>query len=434
MWWLAWPVIVNLLSEATVGLADTLMVGRLGADAVAAVGVGTQVLGSVTVVTTAVCTGTVALVARHVGAGESRQARHVAGQSIVAALALACLAIIPVLAWTSPLVRLFGVTPAVVEQSVAFTRLILLAIPGLAVLFAVSSALRAAGDTRTPMAIGLVVNVVNVALNYVLIFGRFGIPPLGVRGSALASALACTLGAAIGFVLLVGGRLRLHVRTGDFRPHRHVLARLARIGVPTGVEQLAMQIGFLVYLVFASHHGTAAVAAYFIGVRILALSFLPGIGFATAAAALVGQSLGAGDPRRAEEAGIAATRMAVLMMSSMGLVLFLFAGPIARLFVDDAAVIEDTRWFIYMLALCQPLMAVDYALGGALRGAGDTRFPLAALFAGLYGVRLAFAWIVTHLLQLGTPWLWAALIGDYAMRALLKTWRFRGRGWQHLRV
>ena len=284
------------------------------------------------------------------------------------------------------------------------------------------------------MAIGLVVNIVNVALNYILIFGRFGMPALGVRGSALASALACTLGATIGFGLLVRGRLRLHVTVADLWPQRHVLGRLARIGVPTGVEQLAMQIGFLVYLVFASHYGTAAVAAYFIGVRILALSFLPGIGFATAASALVGQSLGAGDPRRAEDAGRSATRMAVLMMSSMGLVLIALATPIARLFVDDAAVIEDTRWFIYMLALCQPLMAVDYALGGALRGAGDTRFPLAALFAGLYGVRLAFAWLVTHVLQLGTPWLWAALIGDYAMRAALKAWRFRGRAWQRVRV
>ena len=121
-------------------------------------------------------------------------------------------------------------------------------------------------------------------------------------------------------------------------------------------------------------------------------------------------------------------------MSSAGLVLFVFATPIARAFVDDAAVIEDTRWFIYMLALCQPLMAIDYALGGALRGAGDTRFPLVALFVGLYGCRLVFAWVVTHVLHLSTAWLWAALIGDYASRAALKTWRYRSGAWQHVRV
>src|SRR6185436_681711 len=130
VWSLAWPVIVALLSEAAVGLVDTLMVGRLGANAVAAVGVGMQSLGSVSVVTMAVGTGTLALVARHVGAGEIALARRVVGQSILLAFGLAWLAILPVLAWTPAVVRLFGVEPAVVDQSVAFTRLVMLSIPG----------------------------------------------------------------------------------------------------------------------------------------------------------------------------------------------------------------------------------------------------------------------------------------------------------------
>lgn len=435
VWFLAWPVIVNLFSEATVGLVDMLMVGRLGADAVAGVGVGTQILGSISVVTTAVATGTVALVARHVGAGEPGHARRVLGQSILAGFVLACCAIVPVLVWTPALVRLFGVQPQVVDASVAFTRLVVLSIPAGAVLFTIGAGLRAAGDTRTPLLIGVIMNVVNIVLNWIFIFGHLGVPALGVRGSALGSLCAFTTGATMAFALLVRGRLRLSIHPRrDLRPDRAMIARVMRIGAPSGIEQFAMQMGFLVYLVFASHYGTAAVAAYFIGVRILALSFLPGIGFATAASALVGQNLGAGNPRGAVEAGWNATRLAVVFMSTTGLLLLVFATPIARLFVDDAAVIEDTRWFIYMLGLCQPLMAVDYALGGALRGAGDTRFPLVTLFAGLYGCRLVFAWVVTHLAGLSTPWLWAALIGDYASRAVLKAWRFRGGAWQRVRV
>jgi putative MATE family efflux protein len=277
-------------------------------------------------------------------------------------------------------------------------------------------------------------NVLNIALNYALIFGAFGLPALGVRGSALSSAIAFTLGSTIGVVLLARGGLRVAFARSDLRPDRHIMARVIRIGVPTGIEQFAMQMGFLTYLVFASTYGTAAVAAYFIGVRILAFAFLPGIGFATAAAALVGQNLGAGAPEQAERAGYVATRLAIRLMSSAGLLLFVFAVPIARLFVDDAAVIEDTRWFIYALAVCQPFMAIDYTLGGSLRGAGDTRFPLATLFVGLYGCRLVFAWLVTHVLHLTTPWLWLAMVGDYAARSALKTWRFRSRAWQHVRV
>jgi MATE family, multidrug efflux pump len=434
VWTLAWPVIINLFSEASVGLVDTLMVGRLGAEAVAGVGVGAQILGAVSVVTMAIGTGTVALVARHVGAGDVRDARRVLGQSIVLGFALACVATVPVLVWTAPAVRLFGVEESVVGAGVAFTRLVMLSIPGGAVLFVVGSALRASSDTRTPLAIGVVVNVVNVVLNYLLIFGHAGLPALGVRGSALSSAIAFTLGAAIALGLVASGRLRLWIAATDLRPSRRTLARVVRIGAPTGLEQLAMQAGFLLYLVFASRYGTAAVAAYFIGVRILALSFLPGIGFATAASALVGQRLGAGDPRGAERAGWMAVRLAVVLMSTAGLLLFVFATPVARLFVDDAAVVEDTRWFIYMLGACQPLMAIDYALGGALRGAGDTRFPLLTLFAGLYGFRLAMGWLVTHVLALSTPWLWAVLLGDYAVRASLKAWRFGGGAWQRTRV
>jgi putative MATE family efflux protein len=434
VWSLAWPVIASLFSEAAVGLVDMLMVGRLGANAVAAVGVGAQILGSVSVVTMAVGTGTVALVARHVGAGEPARARRVTGQSLLAGFGLACLAILPVLAWAEEVVRLFGVEPGVVGPATVFTRLVMLSIPGGAVLFVVGSALRAAGDTRTPLAIGLVVNVVNVVLNYVLIFGALGLPALGVRGSALASTTAFTVGAAIGVALLALGRLRVRIGLGDLVPDRQLMLRVVRIGAPTGLEQLAMQLGFLVYLVFASAYGTAAVAAYFIGVRILALSFLPGVGFATAAAALVGQNLGAGDPERATEAGRVAMQLAVRLMSAAGLLLVVFAGPIARLFVADAAVVEDTRWFIYMLGLCQPLMAIDYALGGALRGAGDTRFPLATLFVGLYGCRLLFAWTATHALDLALPWLWAALLGDYGARAALKSWRYRGGAWQRVRL
>lgn len=434
MWSLAWPVIANLISEATVGLVDTLMVGRLGRDAVAAVGVGIQILGSVQVVTFAVGTGTTALVARHVGAGEPRAVRRVVGQSLVLAFGLACLAVLPVLVWTEPAVRLFGVEPAVVERSVAFTRLIMLAIPASAVGFVVASALRASGDTRTPLAIGLVMNVLNIGLNYVLIFGAFGVSALGVRGSALSSAIAFTCGATTGVVLLARGRLRVSFRWTDLRPDRRIATRVLRIGAPTGLEQFAMQMGFLTYLVFASTYGTAAIASYFIGVRILALAFLPGIGFATAAAALVGQNLGAGAPERAERAGYAASRLAIRLMSAAGLLLFALAVPIARLFVDDATVVEDTRWFIYALAVCQPFMAIDYTLGGALRGAGDTRFPLATLFVGLYGCRLVVAWLVTHVLHLTTPWLWVAMVGDYLARASLKTWRFRSRAWQRVRV
>ena len=434
IWTLAWPVILTFLLESLVGVIDTLMVGRLGAGAVAAVGVGAQVLSAVSVAMTAVGTGTLALVARHIGAGERAEAEEVLRQSVLAAWGLSVLVVLPVVAFAEPLVAAFGVEPRVVRDGAAFVRWVMPSIPQAAVLFVIGSALRAAGDTRTPLLIGVGVNVLNVIGNYGLIFGRFGLPALGVRGSALATTCAFSAGAVVGLVLLLGQRVALRLTLRRVRIHVPIVRRVFAVGYPAAAEQLLMQLGFFLYLAFAARYGTSAVAAYFIGVRILALSFLPGFGFAAAAAALVGQSLGGNDPRRAEASGWEATRLAVYLMSACGGVLFVAARPIAALFVDDPTVVEHTVSFIRTLAAAQPLMAIDFTLGGALRGAGDTRWPLVSVFVGFYGCRLAFAYVAAFVLHLSLAWVWFALMGDYLARSALKTWRFRGGRWKHVVV
>jgi len=184
----------------------------------------------------------------------------------------------------------------------------------------------------------------------------------------------------------------------------------------------------------AARYGTAAVAAYFIGVRILALSFLPGFGFSAAASTLVGQQLGASRPRGAERSGWEANRLGMLFMSAGGIVIFIAARWIARAFIDDPAVVEDAVGLIRVLAACQPLMAADFTLGGALRGAGDTKFPLLTVVIAFYGARLGFAYVVGVVLSFSLTWVWAALFGDYVMRALLKAWRFQSGRWKTIRV
>ena len=433
-WALAWPVIFAFAIESFVGLCDMLMVGRLGSQAVAGVGVGLQILAAVDSVMFAVGTGTLAIVARQIGGRDLRGAEETLRQSIVAAIALSVLVVVPVAMWAPALVEAFRVQPQVVPIGAAFLRVVTFGVPGGAALFVVVASLRGAGDTRSPLLIGFVVGVVNVLLAYVLIFGRLGLPALGVAGAGIATAAAFASGATLGVFLLARGRLVLAVRGWPFPPRFDVIRRVLRIGYPAAIEHLLMQVGFFLYIVFAAHYGTAAIAAYFIGVRILALSFLPGFGFAAAAATLIGQSLGAGRPDAAERSGREAVRLAVFLMTVCGIVIFVAARPIARLFVDDEAVVTDAVSFIRVLAACQPLMATDFTLGGALRGAGDTRFPLAAVFIGFYVCRLGFAGLVTFGLDLGVLWLWLALVGDYLVRSVLKGWRFRSGTWKRVAV
>jgi putative MATE family efflux protein len=434
VWALAWPAIMTFGLESLVGLIDTLMVGRLGANAVAGVGVATQIINAVSVMNMALATGTVALVARHVGANERPSAEAVLQQSIYVALSMALVIAVGAAVWAPHLVSIFKVDSHVLDNGTSFLRCFMIGVPSMAMFAVIAAGLRGAGDMRTPLMIGALVNVLNVCVGYVLIFGKLGLPAMGVRGSALASATAFTIGALLALASLLRSTSALRLRRARWRPALGIARRVLAVGSPTGIEQMLMQIGFLFYLSIAAHYGTSAVAAYFIGVKILALSFLPGFGFGAAASTLVGQQLGARQPHSAERSGWEANRLAMLCMSAAGIVIFVFARPIAQLFIDDAEVVTDAVAFIHVLAAAQPLMAADSTLGGALRGAGDTRFPLVTVIVGFYVARLGCAWAAANIFSLGIAWVWAALLGDYVMRATLKSWRFNSGRWKRIQV
>lgn len=434
IWILAWPVILTMSVESLVGLLDMLMVGRLGADAVAGVGVATQILLAVNTFIFGIGTGTIAVIARHFGARETAAAGRVLAQSVLAGAILLSLLVVPAIAFAPVIVSFFNVNDAVSAIAVNYLRIVLVAVPLEAVLIITEFALRGAGDTRTPLLASSLVAVVKVAGNYLFIFGAFGWPGLGTSGAAWASALAFSVGALALFGLLWDGRLVLRLPGRWYRPDFAVMRRVLRIGYPAAIEHFLMQVGFVIYFSFAAAYDTTAVAAYVIGVRILGLSFLPGIGFSVAASALVGQNLGARRPEEARRCGWGTVGFSFVLMTVAGAVIFVAAEPIAALFVDDAHVIAEAVLFIQVLAAAQPLMAVDFTLGGALRGAGDTRFPLIVVLLGFYVCRLGFAYYATYLGDLGLFWLWFALVPDYIARVVLKVGRFQSNRWQAIRV
>ena len=213
-----------------------------------------------------------------------------------------------------------------------------------------ASALRGAGDTRTPLWIGGIIDVLAIFLNYVLIFGKLGLPALGVDGSAVATLLAIAFGGILFFYALSFDGMVLNFRWKRLWPDLGLGRRILSVGNPAAIEQLLIQFGFVAYVGFIARYGVKEIAAYFIGVRILALSFLPGFGFSTASATLVGQGLGAGDPEFSRKAGWESTGMAIVLMTAMGLLFIVFAHQIAALFIDDKEVIEYTVQFMYALA------------------------------------------------------------------------------------
>jgi putative MATE family efflux protein len=434
VWELAWPTMLSFALQTAVGFVDFVIVASLGTEAVAAVGVAHQFYFAVFALLAAVTTGTVALVARFIGAGDEREADRVLRLSAALGVVLGA-ALMGMIPWCDDVVSLFGVEPEVVGLGGSYLRILMYFNIPFTFGVVVSMGVRGAGDVRTPLLIGLILNVVNVILNYGLVYGRLGMPELGTDGSALGTGIAMSVGGLIWLELWRRNHLVI-CRNGWLDGFtRDRARRIVRIGIPTALEQIAFQVGLLLFLRVVARFGTDPVSAYLIGVRILAFSFVPGIGYAQAGSTLVGQHLGAGDPDGAARSGWRATGGAVVVMGSVGLLIILTAPWIARIFgAAGQNTVDLTVIFIYILGAVQPLMAMEFALGGSLRGAGDTRFPLFVILTGLFGVRLVSAHIVAGVFGGSVVAVWCCLLADYAVKAAMLSLRFASGAWKRVRV
>jgi putative MATE family efflux protein len=435
VWPLAWPPMLAMGLNSSVGLADFLIVGQLGAEPLAAAGIAHQLHFMLFAVMSSVTTGTVALVARSFGAGDAGGADRVLRMAVLLGGGLGLFTTALVLPAAPAVIGVFDVEPAVAGPAVRYLRILFAFNVFFAVGLVLSFALRGAGDVRTPLWVGGGVNVVNVALNYGLVFGAFGLPELGLAGSALGTGLALTLGSVV--LALLWARDALVIPRDGWRQglDRAGARRILRVGLPTAVEQTAWQLGLVLFLRLIAGYGTEPVSAYLIGVRILSFSFVPGIGFSTAAGTLVGQYLGADRPDEAARFGWRAAGGAVAVMGALGFSIAACARPLASLFgAAGETTVELTIRFMRILGAVQPLMAVEFALGGALRGAGDTRFPLAAMLTGLFVFRLGSALALQHWADPSVVQVWLCLVSDYAVKALMLGRRFASGRWQAIRV
>jgi putative MATE family efflux protein len=282
------------------------------------------------------------------------------------------------------------------------------------------------------MLITSVVTAAKVGLNALLIFGVTGVVrPLGVTGAGFAT-LGAQCVALLGFAFVVlrqRAESPLAVRPRDFRGLGAVVPELLRVAAPGVVERAILQGAMFTYVSTVGTYGTYAAAAYTIGVRLLSFSWIPGNGFAQAAATIVGQALGAGDLWLAERATRRAATLAVGVAVVMGLLAALLDRPLARFFTADPHTVEALIPFMMCLAIAQPFMQLHFTLAGAFRGAGDTVTSLIAAVIGNWMFRVPFALLVTRVLHADLFWVWAVLMLDHVARAIWLVWAFRRRDW-----
>lgn len=441
---LAWPVILANLFQTLTTTVDLIMVGRLAepAIALASVGFGGQMVFFTFTVMIAITAGTVALVARAVGSEKGDEASHVLGQSLLLGMVLSVPVIVVGLLFGESIVTLFGAEPEVVQAGGTYIRTIFLASPFLFISFIGISALRGAGDTVTPLLVGILVNVTNVILNFHLIFGatyqlgglRIDIPALEVQGAAIGTSVAYGVGAASYLFLFRRGRLRLRLRWRRPLWDQDTVRRIFRIGYPAAMEQVAFQIGILIWIALVVSFGTAAFAAHNVGLRIQSFAFMPGFGFSIAAAALVGQNLGAEDPMEAERSGRESTKLALLIMGIVGAVNFVAAPWMALIFTGDPEVVDLTVLFIRIHAFSIPATGLFFSFAGALRGAGDTRWPFYSTLLGIYAIRLPLSFLLAYATGWGVLGIWITLPLDYYLRSFVVRQRFQKGAWKALSV
>ncbi len=431
---LAWPVILNNILLTFVWIVDMAMVGRLGPTAVAAVGVSGQMFNMIMAISLAVTTGTISLVARYTGAKEEDRANAVLGQSLLLGALFSFVLMVPGLVTSAALFRLFGAEASVTDIGVPYLRIVVSGTFFLVIALVVASALRGAGDTKTPLMVSVSANVINMILNYVLIFGKFGLPRLEVVGAGIATVIAFALEAAAFVFLLWKGKLVLSLSRSALRYEKELSLKTIRIGTPSALEHGVIQLGFLWYMAIITGYGTNPLAAYMIGVNIMSLSFMPGFGFSVAASALVGQSLGANEQERAATQGWECVRMAVWVMSAIGLALIVAARPIAMVYVSEEPVIALTAEFVRILALCQPAMAVHFTLSGSLIGAADTRWPLYSSVVGMYLIRMPLAVLSAYVLKMNITWIWMIIMADHYGKAVVLFLRFLSDRWKQVTV
>lgn len=424
---LAWPVIGENLLETLLGIVDTLLVSGLSIAALAGVGNGLQILFFLLSALSALSVGSSILVAQAVGAQEQEEARRIARQSLVWSVFLSVPLALFGLSFAPFLIGLFGTTAEVSRIGTSYLQVTMGTVVVLVALIIGGGVLRGAGDSRTPMLVTALANVLNVILAYGLIYGHWGLPALGAVGSAWATFAARAVALVLLLRALWKGRNGVSIsgRSG-WRPDWTIARRVLTLGVPASVEQMLMASAFFVLTILVARLGTGTLAALRISISALSLSFLPGIGFSMASTALVGQSIGAQRPQQGAGVASIATWWAAIWMSLIGVLVFLFATPIMRQFTSEAEVIRIGAAGLRVVALTQPFWAVGMVQSGALRGTGDTRFPLLIGAVGMWSTVL-LVWLGLTFWSGSLALVWSAFLLTSPITALLTSRRFRHR-------
>lgn len=413
---LAWPTMMEQLMQTAVQYIDTAMVGSLGTQATAAVGSTSTVNWLIGSTISALGVGFLAFVSQACGAGDTKRAGKASSQAVLTTLICGILFTILTLCLSEQVPIWMQVDPAI--QSLAAQYFFILYTPMLArtatIIF--GTLLRAVGDTKTPMRIGVLVNTINVILNFLLIYPTrqwhdIVLPGagLGVIGAAVASAIAFAVGGLCITVALWKHPL-ISPKGQSLRPDFEILRPCLKVAVPNALQRFGTSLGYVAFASMINSIGEVATAAHTIANTVESAFYIPGYGMQTAAATLAGNALGAQDNQRIKNLARMIIFVEVVLMIISGGLLFLFAPNMMRLFSMDAGVIALGSIVLRMVAVSEPFYGVSIIIEGMMQGMGNTLMPFVFNIAGMWGIRIIGTFLCTQLLDMGLISAWACMI------------------------
>jgi putative MATE family efflux protein len=417
-------------------IVNTLLIGRLkDPAALAAVSLGGLFLNVADRLFSAVSVATTALVAHAWGAEDYERARQIAAQSILLAVLFASAATVIIWPLSSVMLELMGASERAVALGAMYMRVILftslLGFP----MVVLNGIMRGSGDTQTPMTITLIMNVWNVVVAAVLVFGVGPLPAMGLAGAAVATATARLLGGILALVLVMSGKRFLQVGPRDvLRWNSTLIAQMVRLSLPTAGESIIMRLGFVLFMRIVSALGEVPLAAHQIAINVESLSFMPGHGLSVASTTLVGQSLGAKEPDLAEESIRTTMLFSLAVMGAVGVIFALFGPSLAGIFGSTPEVLALAGSAVRIGALEQLPIAVHMVVSGSLRGAGDMRAPVYATLVGTLLFRVPTVFLFAIVFGWGLNGVWLGTAADWTARATLIYFLFRRGAWKKIRL
>ncbi len=440
---IAWPSFIELILTQLASMVDLMMVGSIGGkahpeygtQALTAVGITNQPKFLLMTAFIAMNVGVTALVARHKGMGNREEANKVVRQGLLFTFCVTIILSVVGIIFSRPLVILMGSTEEIVtEWATQYLQIQLAGFLTMALTSTITASLRGVGDSRSSMFYNLIANLVNVFLNWVLIYGNLGAPAMGVAGASLATVLGQLVAFIIALSLILRGNgfLKLEFKLG-FRFDKKTMSDLMNIGIPSMIEQLLMRVGMIVFSVTVASLGTVAFATHQVCMNIQALSFMTGQAFAVSSTTLVGQSLGKKRPDMAQAYASRCQRLGIGVGLLLTVLFAVFGGDIVGLYNSQTEVVEMGAKIMFFVAFVQPFQASQFILAGGLRGAGDTKATAVIITITTMILRPTLAIILVHM-GFGIFGAWVALAADQLLRSLLIFIRYRSGKWKMIKL